>query len=541
MAKNTKTRIKTAKTGPTPRIATTSWGATRQFQRYDWRPYRGQNIDFNGITVWAPVDPYSSKERREFRSAMTNPYVWRASRIQAGFTVGQGYTTEIVPRREEEIPAEQLDQWQKTTTVNVHLDGEKTTEMTAEELLDWVDKKAKQLDLATNLFNAYLLAEEQGRCVLAMLPLEYDDDGFYPLPENIRLLRTEHTERPVIDLDNGELQGCRIIGIKSNQIKDNILPSRRMIYVLHGFNNELFSDYFGLSRVSLISDEANTLNIILNQDYERAAEHTWYKPPIFSVPIPPQEYGNEDNILANFIDKINENKGQAIAVTGPSNPEETGIQILTTPPTADVGSLEILRLGIIKAIITAWGLPGFMLSEGDIGKLGGNANIEEVDAYLNQEIRPERQILEATVENQFYDEILRTLFREHDTSKIPVKIKIKFNKPRLLTLLTPEMFNVLTGLVQNGWIDESGLREVLGLEDVDRETMTTGAEGGVKPDDNLAAWYGWNRTFVPPSPPQIYNRWEMTPQNQWTQQQNQTQRPNSWQKEEVKYTRKTPV
>ena len=176
-----------------------------------------------------------------------------------------------------------------------------------------------------------------------------------------------------------------------------------MVYLMHGFNNELFSDYYGDSKIARVSDEANTLNIVLNQDYERAAESAWYKPPVFSVPISPQEAGNEDNVLASFINKINDSKGQAIAVTGPSNPEETGVTVLSSPVNADIGGLETIRMGLIKSIITAFGLPGFMLAEADVGKLGGNANIEEVDAYINQEIRPERIILEDAVEKQFYD------------------------------------------------------------------------------------------------------------------------------------------
>ena len=477
-----------------PKVASSNGEAARNFDRSLFRRMNGQEGNFQGLQVWHPVDPYSGQQRKEFRSAMTNPYVYRASRIQCTYTAGQGYTTEIVPRHEEDVPEEQLNEWQRTQTYHIpYFDKD----MTAEQLLDKVDKLALDLDLPTNLFNGYFTALEQGRCVLALTPLDPDEQGNWQLPEQIRLIRSEFTERPVLDDNTGELVGVRIIGVRS-QIRDNIIPAERMLYLMHGFNNELFSDYYD-SKIARVSDEANTLNIVLNQDFERAAESAWYKPPVFSVPIPPQEAGNEDDVLASFINKINDSKGQAIAVTGPSNPEETGVNVLTTPVNADIGGLEIVRMGLIKAIITAFGLPGFMLSEGDIGKLGGNANIEEVDAYLNQEIRPERIILENSIEKQFYDRVLCILFHEKDARKLPCKIKFKFNKPKLLTLVTPDMFQVLTGMAQMGLIDSSGIKDILGLEDLDKDSVSKGSQGGADPMNNKLT--GWRQ------PVQI-NLWE---------------------------------
>ncbi len=478
-----------------PKVASSNGEAARNFDRSLFRRMNGQEGNFQGLQVWHPVDPYSGQQRKEFRSAMTNPYVYRASRIQCTYTAGQGYTTEIVPRHEEDVPEEQLNEWQRTQTYHIpYFDKD----MTAEQLLDKVDKLALDLDLPTNLFNGYFTALEQGRCVLALTPLDPDEQGNWQLPEQIRLIRSEFTERPVLDDNTGELVGVRIIGVRS-QIRDNIIPAERMLYLMHGFNNELFSDYYGDSKIARVSDEANTLNIVLNQDFERAAESAWYKPPVFSVPIPPQEAGNEDDVLASFINKINDSKGQAIAVTGPSNPEETGVNVLTTPVNADIGGLEIIRMGLIKSIITAFGLPGFMLSEGDIGKLGGNANIEEVDAYLNQEIRPERIILENSIEKQFYDRVLCILFHEKDARKLPCKIKFKFNKPKLLTLVTPDMFQVLTGMAQMGLIDSSGIKDILGLEDLDKDSVSKGSQGGADPMNNKLT--GWRQ------PVQI-NLWE---------------------------------
>jgi len=490
--KTVKTRQKTAKSDRVrAHLATDTNEPGRKIHKNDtWKKLRGTKDKFQGIDVYAVVDPLKQSQRKELRSAMNNPYVYRASRIATTFTAGQGYTTSIVPREEEELPEEQREKWANTGKLYVpYLDQD----MTPEQIKDFVDKMAVDMDLAVNLFNGYFAALEQGRCVLALTPLATDEEGNFQLPEAIRLIREEFTERPVVNENTNELEGVRIIGVHSPE-KNNILPKNRMIYLMHGFNNELFSDYYGDSKVARIADEANTLNIILNQDYERAAESTWYKPPVYSVPIPPQEFGNEDAVLNEFLTNANDSKGQSIAVTGPSNKDEVGVTVLNTPPSSDIAGLEIIRSGLIKAIITAYGLPGFMLAEGDIGKLGGNASIEEVDAYLNQEIRPERIVLENIVEKQFYDNILAILFQQENARAIPIKIKFSFNKPKLVSLLTPDMFLVLTQMMQLGLIDESGVRDMLGLEELDKETLSKGQAGGGLPQANV--WAGGAQRYV---------------------------------------------
>ena len=264
-------KVKTAKLDRAKAaLGTNNENPMRKVHKNDtWRKHQGAGMKFQGIDVFAAVDPYPQIERKEFRSAMNNPYVYRASRIATTFTTGQGYTTSVVPRKEEEIPDEQREQWSSTEKIHVpYFDEEKTPE----QIKDFIDKMAVDMDLATNLFNGYFTALEQGRCVLALTPLATDEEGNFQMPEQIRLIRPEFTERPVINEDTSELEGVRIIGVHS-PARDNILPKNRMIYLMHGFNNELFSDYYGDSKVARISDEANTLNIILNQDYERAAEN----------------------------------------------------------------------------------------------------------------------------------------------------------------------------------------------------------------------------------------------------------------------------
>jgi len=46
------------------------------------------------------------------------------------------------------------------------------------------------------------------------------------------------------------------------------------------------------------------------------------------------------------------------------------------------------------------------------------------------------------------------------------------------------MFQVLTGMVQMGLIDASGIKDLLGLDELDKDTVSKGAQGGADPTQN---------------------------------------------------------
>ncbi|TRZ69448.1 MAG: hypothetical protein D4R96_03350 [Nitrosopumilaceae archaeon] len=471
--------------------------ATRKIEiPNDWRKIPNKadikkSKEFQGLQVFYPVDPYTTGDRKEFRSAMGNVYVYRAARILTTFVAGQGYTTKIVPRIEEELSDEELDAFKQNLTYVPYWDEE----ITYDELKDRIDKMAVDMKLDEAVFNGYLTSLEQGRCVLALTPLDPEEieapmegqEGTekYPLPKEIRYVRPEFTLRPILDANTAELIGCYIVGSRSITTPSAI-DAKRMIYITHAFNNELFSDFYGDSKIARIADIANNLNLILNQDFERVAEHTWHQPKVWAIPIPPQEVGNEENILEEFLSQNNENaKGRDIAVAMSSVEDERKPELLNASTNSgDISGLEVIRQGLIKAVITAFGIPGFMLSEGDIGSLGGNANIEEVDMFINTEVRPERLKLENILENQFYDRILCILYDIESEEDLPVKLKHTYNKPTLLTLLTPEMINSLQTLVQNNWIDPSAVLQILHLEQYESQTNTEGEDV----DPSKAEW-----------------------------------------------------
>lgn len=503
-----------AKTYGTPKAATIKTAKRVYEPSNPWRKIKGETKQFGDFVIWQPYDPYSAKERKSFRAAMDNGYVYRACKIQTSFECGRGYQTYAVPRSEEDITEEQRLAFEGSKLQVPYWDREATVE----EIKDFVDKLCSDMKLQSNFFNARMNSLEQGRAVIAITPLEHDSEGNWQMPKQLKFIRNEHLMRPLLDDTTGELRGVECVTAITKEF-NNLIPAERCVYLQNGFNFELFADYYGESKVARVSDEANALNVILNEDMPNAAKYSWSKPRVFAVPIAPEDFGNEDGVLQAFTDKINEGQGKDVAVTGPMGPEDPGVTLLAQGQSgsSDFAGLEIGRSSLIKEIVSAFGIPAFMVAEGDKGTLGGTANLEEIDTYLNTEITAEREIDNTVIEEQLYDRILGVLFKTTEYDKIPLKITHRFNKPKLWTLLTPEMFQVLTGMVQMKFIDEDGMREFLGLEEFKKDTITEGADAS----PTRGRWDGddaWGRQ--PPQPETGWrqnNGWQ-APQDPWRPQ-----------------------
>jgi hypothetical protein len=445
-----------------------------------WRsPNRFDSATWDGLQVWAPVDPYDSKQRLEFRAAMKNAYVYRANWIITKLVAGQGYTSEILPRQDEELEAAQLDQWKMSEKLYVpYLDKE----MTPQEIQDFVDKLGRDMDLAGQVFNGYITAREQGRGVLAMTPIDRDENsGQWQLPTSIRFIRPEFTLRPYLDQNTAEMVGVQIVGLKSTE--QFILPIERCIYIENGFNQELFSDHYGDSQVDRVTDAANVLNLIFADDFLHAAESTWHQTKVFGVPVQPQDFGKENTILDDFLSNNANSKGQDIAVV--LNPDGKGGVTLLNQSTnsGDIAGLEKIVIRCIKVILAYYNLPGFMLSEGESGSLGANANTEEIDMFVNTEILPERIKLENMLAEQYYDKIISILFQNEDIDSLPIKMVHKFNKPRITSIFRPDLYEMGKDMVAEGILDMDGLIEMMGVEQFTKEKKTYSQGEDVNPEN----------------------------------------------------------
>jgi len=460
------------------------------------------------LFIFPSQDPYSSTQRMEFRAVHENvSWINRAIRIMVASVVGSGYTTIAKPRSEDEqMSDEQLDEWKETTrfsipwaddmieggslTGAIGKDGEEKGGWTVAQIEKFVQNLSVKLDLQSHEARAYRYTLEQGQCGIMMLPeLKYNDEtgelddsdkdenASYVMPELLRTIRPEHHVRSWLNMDTGEMSSLQIIGIGS---RGGRLPVERLIWFTSDYNLELNSDYYGESRILPLLDTGKVMVILYGKDFTEAAQYTWHQPKIFQVQIPPRDYKNVTTVLKAFLNKANNSAGRDIAVT-------QSIELISGQSnTGDINGLIAMDDHLIDQVAGYFNIPPFLLSKGKAGNLGGNAQAEEVDAFLNVEVRPQQEIIETFIEKQFYDRILQILFHEDDVDKIPIKLTHNLVKPEIQTLFDKEQYEVMLDMMQRKILSEDKLLKRLNLEPVKREVAETGT--GQDPNPTKDTW-----------------------------------------------------
>jgi hypothetical protein len=439
-----------------------------------------------GLYIYPAVDPYRPQQRAMFRAIMTKlSWVLRANVIIQKLVAGQGYTTETYPREDKEIRESELKKWRKQKIYVPYFNAK----ISPNKLKSWIDRLSDKLDLESIIFNAYLYMREQGRCVIGVFP-ETRLDGKYQLPLALRIIRPEYTRRPLLNRDTGALEAVEVTGLTTNGGR---LDANRAIYLNNAYNLELFADYYGRSVIEPIEDIGKTLLTIYAQDFRQAAEYTWHKPQVFRIAIPARDYKNVDKVLDEFLNKRNNSLGKDIAVT-------QAVEVLpTTQNSGDIAGVVSIQNECIDAIAGFYNIPPFMLAKGKAGRLGGNANREEIESFLEAEIRPEQLLLENILEKQWYDRILAILFdiepdEVDDPQKCPIRIAHSFNKPEIGLTIDPQTYRIYLDLAHQGLITKEGLIEKLGLKKFVKEHESTGADI----DPAITTWKkinpSWRRT-----------------------------------------------
>lgn len=443
--------------------------------------------------IFPSTDPYSSKVRQELR-AVNEGVSWinKIVRVMVAVTTGWGYTISVEPRAEDEqMEDEALDNWKENQRFNLpgldvadeltQLSDDKWNGgMSALELEKWMMNYSVSLDLQSHNSRAYRYALEQGNCGIAMLP-EYkvnedgeqdDNNGKYTLPQVLRTIRPEHNVKIWLDTETGELSSLQIIALLSNGGK---LPAERLVWIMTEMNLELNTDYYGESRIFPLLDAAKVQAILYGKDLPEAAQYTWHQPKIFKVEIPPRDYKKVTTVLREFLKANNNSAGRDIAVTQNVEP------ISQTTNTGDIAGLLAMDDHLIDQETGFFNMPPFLVSKGKSGNLGGNAQTEEIDAFLNVEVRPQQEILENFWEKQFFDRILKISFQKESIEEVPIKIKMNLIKPEISTLFNKDQYEIMLDMVDKDYMSQDKMMDKLHLTDAQKDI--TISSGG---DDNPA-------------------------------------------------------
>lgn len=451
-----------------------------------------------GLQVYQPVDPYKQQKRNLFRIIMKMvPQVNRANKLIQKL-VATEYTTTIVPRLDQELDEKELEKWRNTPidipyvkSRGIHDDvkGLKA-QMTPNQIKEWMDRLFVKLDLQQNVYNSYLFKREQGRCVVGMFPETRDELGEYQIPEAMRLIRPDYTLRPLINRETGGLEAVEIIGLDTNGGK---LDANRALYFVNQDNLDLFADFYGVSEIEPLIDVGETILTAYAQDFKEIILHTWWQPKIFRMTIPARDSDRPNQIMDEFLVNMRDAGGKDIVLT-------QTVELVGGTGTTNSGDIN----GVVKiveesidAVLGFYNIPPFLLAKGKSGNLGGNANREELDAFLNIEIRPEQEVLEVDIEKQGYDRVLAILFEvepnEVNDELVPVRLEHHFKKPDIAAAVNLEQYEIIKDMAANNWIDLEKMMEKLGLTEMMKITNTRGADA----TPTIKTWVKRNSNWNP--------------------------------------------
>jgi len=482
-----------------------------QLKGWDERPNNGQrrNLpntkDFKQLARPAPLknyivypstDPYSGTLRQLLKTINEEcPWVDKSNEIMQHLVVSAAHR-EAMPRENLEMKPEELEKWQNKP-IKVPFFKEK---MTPKQLEVEMDKLAASLNFDNLIFDMYGFIREQGRSCLAMFPeLRDKNTGKYQIPTAMTLIRPEFLRRPIKSQADGSL-----VGIETTQLTSNgsLLDANRAVYIFNGKNHDMFADDYGKSPIRSIVDPAKILLIIYGRDYENITINTYHTPYIFRHTLPTKNWSEADTKLDDFNAALENNQQKDISIT-------SNVELLNPSGSnpGDIQGVNAIQNECIDAILGKFNIPPFIFGKAKPGRLGGNANIEEIDAFQKIGIKPQQEMLESNIEDQLYDRILAIWFdvepeEATDPKKVPVKFTHTYEKPNIAVPFDAEFFNTMMFLVDNGLTTQERAFERMGMRDLLMDDATSPSGGD--PSPSIKTWRksshnSWNPRGKPTS------------------------------------------
>jgi len=411
---------------------------------------------FANFQIFPSVDPYPAELRQLLRILNEeNPWIVKSQEIIQKLVVTK-FTTEVVPRKNEELNPDELEKWQNEP-IEVPFFDHKVTPI---EIKKWIDNYSKTLDLKDLIFDAYLFAREQGRTAIGMFPEQRNDEGKYEMPQALRLIRPELLRRPIVDFKTSELVAVEVTGLTSNGSR---FDANRLIYIQKGKNLDLFSDFYGKSDIRALADMGKVGLVLYGRDYLAATINTWHTPYIFKHTVPGKDFSQINTIMDQFNLDLANNAGKDISVS-------YNVELLNPSGSnpGDIAGLVLIDNQQIESIAGRTGIPLFMLAKGKAGNLGGTANMEEGAGFIQDEIEPEQEFLEQVVERQFYDRILSVMFdvEPRDVGQTPLRLLHSFETAVIQTQTDPAQFNMMMNLVDRGATNMDKAMDKMGMRDL---------------------------------------------------------------------------
>ena len=458
---------------------------------------------FKNLTIYPSIDPVPPNLRALFRVLMEeNPWIIRANTIIQQLVITHSTRT-VMPRQKQKMSPDDLKKWKDTAipvpygaTSEGKLNGIKP-KMTPNEIEEWIDNYSDTLDVDSMFFDAFLFKREQGRSCIGMFPEQRNKEGKYVLPTALKLFESELIRRPHQNFDTGELFAIEITGLVSN---GSLLDANRTIYDTNSKNPNLFGSFYGKSSLLGVAAVGQVQLIIYGRDFDQAALQVWKESRVFKHTLPTKDWSKVREILDNFNTEMEQNQSTITSVSH-------NVELINPGGTdsGDITGLVAIDNQCIDAEAGFYNIPPFMFAKGKAGNLGGTANREEIDAFLEVEIKPQQELSEKVMQDQFYDRILAILFgvEPEQVNNIPIKINHNYEKPNIATPPDETQWNIHMFLVDNGFTTMEQVMQKFGMMNLMQNSPTLGSD----PSPTIKTWKkqnhptwdnlpkeGWNNT-----------------------------------------------
>jgi len=434
---------------------TSSW---KQLDRSHGRDKKDKPL--KNYVVYPSTDPYSGTLRQLLKTINEEcPWIDGANEKIQELVMSPSHR-EAMPRANMELRPEQLEKWQEKPIFVPFFDKD----MAPKEVEKEIDQLAETLDFDNLMFDAYGFVREQGRSCIAMFPeLRNKKTGKYVIPEALTVIRPQFLRRPIKSQGDGSLVGIETTGLTSN---GSLLDANRAVYIFNGKNHDQFADFYGKSPIRSLVDLAQNLLIIYGRDYQNIVINTYRTPNVWRHTLPTKDLSVANPILDDFNATLANNQDKDISITH-------NVELVNPSGTnaGDIDGVNAVQNECVDGILGKLNIPPFIFGKGKPGRLGGNANLEEIEAFQTGTIKPQQELLQSNAEKQFYDRILAIYFDVEpedadDPDLVPIKIEHTYEKPNIAIPFNLDLANTLMVWVQEGLTTNEQAFEKMGLRDL---------------------------------------------------------------------------
>lgn len=386
--------------------------------------------------------PYKEIELERFEAAgRKNHAIKAAYAVRKHFMYGKGSELQII------LPDEELQLLGKDKAF------EKTEKLKEnnKDLLTKLEQRDRRLKIEKKMQVITIQAWTFGRGILVKL---FDEE--MKVIEKMASINSRRLGDPIIDTDNHN-------SIEGIIVDDQALDIDSCIYAT--YNEDDLSPHtqgFGYSEIESIADEAETLNILLNEDTKEISKSAWLASILLQIQTAGLDNATAKTKITNIVDAVAK-AGKIVGIN-----EEVVAQQMNLEP--DFQGLTILVEKLETIIFKTLQVPQFMVQSESAANRA--TAIQSATQFLNGVVAEDQEWASDLLQEQWYDPFLITnkeLLKSDGNDEVEVSETLPFHIRRVWNQAKASEFvdlaTSVVALVNAGIWDIQKANEVLGSEE----------------------------------------------------------------------------